>query len=288
MDDRELAERLDACRSAAELHDVELAGLAERLDTDPHARASWDAVRRADRAIERAFPDVDVPAGLQARLLAGLTVAAAIAPTADVGGRQKEETTAGGLARRCSPCAVPQSAATEVPSPAPAEQTTKSHRRFRWLAAASVAAAVVAVAVPLAIVLRGPRITAENVAARVAEYNLTATLEATAADDSLPPSASVRRETIGEDRAAPGFLGTQAVAYPLRRGQARATHYVAPLVVAGLPKKPPGASSVSGSSPTVVAWQEGDLLYALVVDGGPRDYPLFIRPRSPTVALAGR
>src|SRR5688500_322319 len=76
MDDRELLQRLDACRPGSDdFRDAGLAPLADELAAQPASRALRARVEHLDRAIGVALDDVPLPAGLQERLLARLAAA---------------------------------------------------------------------------------------------------------------------------------------------------------------------------------------------------------------------
>ena len=77
MVDRQLLERIDACRPGSEdLHDPALSPLADELAESRAKRDLYDRVQAFDGAIGEALEDVSVPEGLSERLLARLAVEA--------------------------------------------------------------------------------------------------------------------------------------------------------------------------------------------------------------------
>src|SRR5688572_11232473 len=75
MVDRELLERIDACRPGSDdLHDPRLAPLADELAESPIKRDLYQRVQALDAVIGEAIDDVPLPAGLSERLLASLAV----------------------------------------------------------------------------------------------------------------------------------------------------------------------------------------------------------------------
>jgi hypothetical protein len=94
----------------------------------------------------------------------------------------------------------------------------------------------------------------------------------------VSPAAQVRWRPIQ------GFLGRAGVAYDLTppagmggAGLSRATLYVIPRRVAGLATRPPLQPRPSTAGCSTAAWQEGDLLYVLVVGGGGGAYRGYLR-----------
>lgn len=90
---RRLIELIDACRADSDdLSLPEMGELRTALRQDDTLRHEWDARQRSERVVREAMHDVQVPAGLAERILAAaaardresLTAAAAIAPSSDV------------------------------------------------------------------------------------------------------------------------------------------------------------------------------------------------------------
>ena len=103
-----------------------------------------------------------------------------------------------------------------------------------------------------------------------------------------PPSRMVRHSGATRWRPADGFLGSRGVVYDLA-GPAgtHAALYVVDREVEGLRTAPTlHPFTTAGSSCCASAWQEGGLLYVLVVQGDRATYENYLKlPRSP-VAMA--
>lgn len=72
------------------------------------------------------------------------------------------------------------------------------------------------------------------------------------------------------------FLGDPAVAYDLPTIHGRATLYVVQRTVTGLPSMPPPSPRSSTGGRLAAAWQAGNMLYVLVVDGDARMYSSYL------------
>jgi hypothetical protein len=84
-------------------------------------------------------------------------------------------------------------------------------------------------------------------------------------------------------RAVSGVLDCRGVAYDLADANGnRATLYVVRRTVAGVPTAPPSRPALSSGNCSTSAWQEGGLLYVLVVRGEASLYDRFLDlPRGP-------
>ena len=276
MDDRELLRQID-CRRAdgRDADQPELAHLTPRAADDPctadGARVAELLARGAafDRRVMAALEDAPLPAGLEGRLLAALAAAeiheeldsaAVVAVPADF---------------------APASPALMSPAVAPLPRRCLTRRRWAYACGGIAAAAIVGLG---AWALTPPTYTEEEVRERVLAFYLQdmAAAPSAKAVPSLPFSQQIA-VAPRVARRVDGFLGQTAVAFDLRtRSGARATLYVAPVSVAGLPVVPPPRLGPVTGRQAVVAWQEGELLYVLVVEGGEREYPQFIH--TPTIA----
>ena len=97
-------------------------------------------------------------------------------------------------------------------------------------------------------------------------------LAKTPAPENYPFSRDLLRLAQIRWRTVHQFLGGTAVAYDLPGPPgSRATLYVARQTVSGLPTLPPNAPTWD-SGCSAAAWQDGDTLYVLVVDGDSRAY----------------
>jgi hypothetical protein len=94
-------------------------------------------------------------------------------------------------------------------------------------------------------------------------------------------------------REVHNLLGRSGVAYELRSGSVHATLYVverdpptrfAPSFV-DLPTIPPTSSLTDSGGKALSAWKQGDLLYVLVVEGGPQQYKAFVAQPGRLAAL---
>jgi hypothetical protein len=77
------------------------------------------------------------------------------------------------------------------------------------------------------------------------------------------------------------FLGGPAVAYDLPPRGGRATLYVAQRNVPGLPSLPPPVPTLSTGGKSVAAWQVGDTLFVLVVEGESGMYSSYLDQSRP-------
>jgi hypothetical protein len=240
---------MEVCRPGSSDHlDPVLAPLAERLTADAALGEQFVRLQRLDTALQTAFRQVPVPAGLAATLLA----------------------------------------AVEPSSPPVVTVQTPTVRRSRrhWLAVGSLAAAATAAALLLAVWLGMHRATADRPAAIwQASIDFFAAdrpaggkpLDAVV-NNHFPLSRSIFRLPQTRCRSISGFLGTSGVAYDLPASVgARATLYVVDREAAGLPEQPPLSPAFSTAGCWTAAWRENGLLYVLVVDGGPRAYQGYLK-----------
>ena len=73
MEHRKLHEMIDACRPGSEDIDLaEMSPLADQIAADSELRNRYQRTQRLDARLVRAIDDVEVPAGLRERILAGL------------------------------------------------------------------------------------------------------------------------------------------------------------------------------------------------------------------------
>ncbi len=100
--------------------------------------------------------------------------------------------------------------------------------------------------------------------------------------ESYPPSRDVILGTGTKWRRVEGFLGSKGVAYDLPgRGGSFATLYVVKRKVSGLPSEPPRKPRGDTGGVSSAAWQDGGLLYVLVIRGGTRSYRGLLAPLGP-------
>lgn len=265
--DREIQQAIDACRPGSEdLHQPELAPLAEAILRDPGVRRRYECSLRFDAGVREAFREVPVPDGLDERLLAAIE-------SSRVGAVVESPT--------CAAC-----------SPANHEVRAESGAGGRWPSAkrrriwSLVAGSLIAVAALAGFVLLVPFF-------RAAEPR---------PDDRLPGeilawSDAVVRQGWNEDlRAAQALTRPldRAVRANSQRWCAIATAYDSQTVVydvaprgaelalvfcmrcpvshSKLPQLPPGNGFSATGGLTLGVWRRGDLVYVLVVRGGANRY----------------
>lgn len=257
MIDRDLLQRIDACRTGSEDFDDPGLALAKELENQ-EARELYDRVQAMDRALGEAVHEVPVPAGLSERLLAHLAATQIV------------------------------DAAVQEPTPSLPGKTTLavSRRRWpRWAAGLTVAASVALVVT--AFYLRPTRLTEQHVAREpvLQFYNQEQRSAGNNLPAGLPFSRHVNLWPGTTWRTVVGFLnrsGLDGVAYELLYNGTEATLYAMPVQAAGLPNSPPQKIGPVTGNRAVAAWQEGPTLYVLVVQGGERAYQSFVK-RDPLI-----
>lgn len=172
--------------------------------------------------------------------------------------------------------------AAEAPQPAVAVRTSRISRRgLLWAATTAATSAVVLFAVLVGL-KRPPAETPATALAAAVQF-FGAELPGPGHRMSEPPSpdypfsrdvlqpAQVRWRPIEE------FLNASGVAYDLSGpGEARATLYVVYRTVAGLGDQPPLDPMSTTAGRSAAAWQAGNLVYVLVVEGDSRDYQRYL------------
>jgi hypothetical protein len=237
-----------------------LAQAAQAIDEDPRLAARLARIAHTDEQLASVFPEVPVPAGLEERLLARL--------------------------------------ATSEPLTGDAEQPTLSSRfvksRLLWASVAAVAASI-AVAIYLwpQVVQPDPMSPSSLLSQAIAHFNSEVGVSGTSVAEQSPPaefaaSSDVRHVTTARWRKIEDFVGSPAVAYDLTGGPGEvATLYVArrklaKLEMVTLPTPQPWLAT-GGVSAT--CWQDVDMLYVLVVEGGQEQYDAFVRQPGSTIAI---
>ena len=237
-----LWEMLESCRYGSDdLADPALEGLRTALATDADLRTAHGRLGAADVRLRAAMSDVPVPSRLKERVL-------------------------GRLALESSPALPPD-------APAPAARPARLARR--WLLAAAGTAAAACVLAGVLLNLNRPaayshsRILEETVAWFASESPEPGRLQNP--PEAFPFSRDVANLSGKRWRMVEGLLGRRAAAYDLPAAAGgRATLYVLRWEVPGLPCAPAAEQCFSTGNAAAVAWQDGGLLYVLVVDGGPR------------------
>lgn len=266
--DPRIFEAMEACRPGSDdVADPAMEPLRRQLSDSPELSRAYQRLQRLDQALADAFRDVPVPEGLQDRILARLAAGVPRGPREASLNRDAEGTS------------VPQTG-------------SRRDRRRRWLIGACTA--VAAAALVLGVLLHFQRSDKFNISDALS--SAIEFFRNDAREGGHPMSGPVQpprefpfsrglaaifapvetRLVEMRWRAVQGFLNREAVAYDLvgRRGIS-ATVYVATCSVDGLATDVPLRPMLSTGQSSASAWQEGDLLYVLVVDGGIQDYERF-------------
>jgi len=248
--DERILHAIEACRPGSDdVADPALEFLAAELDADPQLAELYDRLQQLDSKLAAAFREVPVPEGLEQRLLDRLATAEAASPV----------------------------------SPRPKRVSR------RWLLAGSAAVTVAAaVLVAVGIGIPGPDDDGEQAVLDegIRFFNKESAELGVLLADKAPPSGypisrAVLRLPEIRWRRIEGFAGRNGVAYDLSRGGVRATLHVVKPQVAGLPTRAPASPMRSTGQRSASAWNEGGVLYVLVVHGDARTYRGFLAPRGP-------
>jgi hypothetical protein len=255
MNNRELITGLDACRPASsDLREPDMRGIAESVASDPRAAEIRVRIERIDLAALRAMHNISLPSGLENRLVA----------------RLREAT---------------------QPTPFVGSETDASRTRRRWLAWSAGFAAVAAATIAAVMIFRSPLPLYEQDLASSRQWHD----ELVALDDwqTLPAGAQNWPEFSKLNvmprgyRDASSNVGRDAYAYDLSMpGRPKATLFIIPQEArVGLPGSPPlrPESFTLGSS--IAAWQEGDVIYIVVVESDRlEDYHRLVKTTRPAAA----
>ncbi len=264
--DPRLWEAMEACRPGRDdLADPEMAELARLVAASPELASLHERLQRFDAALADAFHDVPVPEGLESRILARLEAesAARRAPSPELVVAGHDEDLCGRSDSR-----GPRTA------------------RRRWLIAVGGLTAAAAAVLILAFGLlqqTGTITKADLLAGAIECFVNEMPEEGQPRDPAISPSryplsptliglVSGRVSTI-RWRPLDGFLSRSADAFDLIGPEGRvATVYVASCSVNGLPAEVPLRPMLSTGETSASAWQEGELVYVVVVGGGERAY----------------
>lgn len=244
-------------------HDPDTQSLAEAFGADAGLQEHYRAIEQADAAVAKAFADVPVPEGLQQRVLARLQAA----------GNQ-------------SASRKPDDAAANADRSAASDSIRRARRR-RWIALSAGAAVAATVLLAWVVVPRNGRTVAEQA---VLEEALTLFLQEAAAPPvgilvsnepsphEFPYSRHLRAMDPTRWRLVERFLGQPAAAFDVEAPwTSRVTLYVVPYRGGGFRQEPPPNPKLNTRNCSAAAWQEGALLYVLVVAGGPEHYRAMLR-----------
>jgi hypothetical protein len=281
MDDRTLLEMIDACRPhGQDLRDAVLSPLAERLEHDRKSQDLFERVQQLDVAIAAAIDVVPVPEGLAARIMARLdaasqpTVAAPHASALDASGAPQLGVYSNDSLNGES--FVPATVQFEQASGGAPVIPHRMHRR-RWLTAATMSSLAAGVLGGVVYVSQRPReYTPDEVRQEVLAFHGSnaPAVKLTNLPAGLPPSRWLRLNPQPPRRVS-GLLGRDGVVYEWYHRGTRVSLYAVRMRVPGLSKSPFSGQG-SGTGLPSAAWQEGGLLYVLVIDG-PLDVPSVLR-----------
>jgi hypothetical protein len=251
----ELLDAMESCRAArGDLNDPQFAELAFALREDTGLGTRFESIQRADVTIKVVFADVPVPADLAER-----------------------------VSRRLSDALSSASGSPVQPVPGPVTRPSSHQSRRRWIAGLSALAASAAVLAGLWLHFHRPLPMTQQIAVEGAL--------ACFSQDNSPPGALVSVKPPPADypispdivrladvrwRRIENFLGGEAVAYDLPPVGGKVTLYVAHRTVEGLPGAPPSLPTLSTGGNSAGAWQSGDTLYVLVVQGDTRAYASYL------------
>jgi hypothetical protein len=266
--DRRIIEGIEACRPGSDdLQSADLSDVARRVKDDPAVQADYQYVQTWDAAIAGAMEQVGVPSGLAERILDRLAAA-------------ESSTT---LPAAVDPAALRTAEADPTALPLPAQSgwlllwSPPQFSRRQWLGAASTIAATLLVAVFLANWLgRGHESSLETIADGWVQQLSPTWQNMRKAPQGFDIPPAITASPAGWQRI--GQVGSgRGVAYTLVHATAgTAKLFVARLSVGGLPTAPPGVPQSTTGGKAVSYWQNGSLLYVLIVDGGERSYRAFV------------
>jgi len=247
--DERIIEAIEACRPGRDdVGDPALADLAAELAVNPDLAQHYERLQQLDANLGSAFQNVPVPDGLDQRLLARLQQAQAenVPLQAEEGER------------------IGSDMATVM-------RPNRLSRR-RILAVGGFAAAAVLVIAATVHIYNSRPYTRDGVLEdsvaffEVESPNPGELVDRTPPPEGYPFSRSVGRVPQMQWRSIGKFLGRTGVAYDLPVCD-RATLYVVRQKVPGLAANPPLRPQKDTGGFSAATWQEGELLYVLVLHG---------------------
>ncbi len=272
MLDPQILEALEACtRQKDDLSDPAMERLLTALAASPELDDLYERLQRLDAALAAAFRDVPVPPGLQQRILARL------AQTLPVASQAADSLT------EHHPTPPLRPPAGNIASPLASSANPHRRRWMTWLAAAVGIAASLLLAVWLG---WGPAPLGDDVDWNAAILRFGADLQNGQFGSGQPADTAPRRFPLSLAvvpypgitwRPVHDFLGRSAVAYDLQDAWGlRATLYVVH-AAANLPEAPDLYQPILATGHcAVLAWQEGNLVYVLVVQGAGGEFRRFL------------
>jgi hypothetical protein len=269
-----ICDALESCRpGSSDLFAPEFADVAEFVAANPRWEERYEHLQNIDLKISAAYHDVEIPPGLESRLLAA--VGSVVAADA-ICGDSRDDT------------------AIAPPTESFAELPTKKKRTLsrRWLV---LAGSVLAIAAALSLVAflwmdHSGGYTKQTVleeSIRFFDADLPAApghlLAESPAPNRFPLSKAIRSYGGIRWREVQNILGRSGVAFDLPAlPGTRATLYAVDLTIDNLDELPTRNPANTGGC-YVAAWQEEGLLYVLVVRGDRGNYRQYLRPSGPLV-----
>jgi len=265
MSDRDLLAAIDACRPGeSELDDPALCDVVRRLEHDAEAQRLRERVASADRRLQAALYAVEPPAGMSERLLAKLAANSRVEI-------DEAETT------------VTEPPLAEV---APANRAPMRRRVFIAGSLAATAAAVL-VAINLWPKPPDPWAADQVLEAAIGLYTRGARAPARPIGEhpsDYPPSRDLVKLPSATQWwwLVDALVDSDAVVYEMELGRGGPRGWLIavspPGSVTGLPDAAPSLPATPTTQGVCAgAWREGDLVYVLVVEGGPNEYQLFLK-----------
>ncbi|MCU0981923.1 MAG: DUF3379 domain-containing protein [Pirellulaceae bacterium] len=279
MTNQEIQQAIDACRPGSDdLQRPEMAALADAIRQDPDVRRRYESSQQFDASVRGLFRDVPVPAGLADRLLAAIEPprdrAAAesqtlVAPLLSEHDVRKHAEEAGGWPHR--------------------------KRRRMWLTMAGSLTAAAALAGFLLLVpyfsVTEPR-PDDRLPGEILAWADAVVRQGW--NEDLQTAQSLRRPLDRAVRANPQrwcsittAYDSQTIVYDVApRGADMALVFCmqCPVRSSRLPDMPPWNAFSATGGLTLGVWRRGDMVYVLVVRGGPRRYRELIEA-SPLIGL---
>jgi hypothetical protein len=270
-----LWEAMESCRSGSDdLSDPQFADLATRLAEDPELRGQFQRLQQADGAIQVAFANVTVHAGLAdrvSRLLAG-----------DAGSVEQRAGSSDSEVLDCGQALVAITPAETSRVESGAHRTMGRFSRRRLLVGFAAISAAAALLVAVFIQTHRPQIeTPTSVCEKTRQFfgqeenhPIGELVSQVAPPVEFPMSNDIVRLSGVRWRHVESFPAGSAVAYDLPPLGGRATLYVVQANVPDLPSMPPACLTTGGKS--AAAWQVGDVVYILVVEGDAGTYSKYL------------
>jgi hypothetical protein len=269
MNDRDLLERIDACRADSDdVRDDGLA-LADELAASPQKRELYEAVQRVDACVVDAMDDVPLPDALQQRLLAALAAA------------HQRQTDA--LAAATEPNTTLQPASETGVHPARPAPLRTTRRRLLWGACITAAAGLAAIwpAFRLWQAERSELTPQRLLDETIAFHNQAEPVDLRTLKTALYPPSRLLSSQVHMTgwRPVKHFLdrpGLNGIAFELQLQGVEGTLYVVPTTLPALNSSPLRKPGIMTAGCSVSAWRESGLVYVLVVHGNESAFQRFL------------